>query len=77
MCKYMRVYVCVINICMFTCAQMVGPSVWKIFKYLLNDLDYIFRLDLILEVYISFRRSYLIRIYTGFNFNFICFLKPV
>ena len=75
----MRVYVCVINICMFVCAQVVGLSVWKIFKYLLNDLDYIFRLYLILEVYISFRRTYfiLILIYTGFNIYFICFLKPV
>ena len=51
--------------------------VWKTFEYLLIDLDYIFRLYLILEVYISLRRTYLIQIliYTGFEFLF--FLNPV
>ena len=79
MCVYMHLYVWVINICIFVCAQVVGPCVSNIFKYLLNDLDHIFRFYLILEVYISSRHSYLIliAIFTGFNFYFICFLKSV
>ena len=72
MCKYMwacvRAYVCVINKCMLVCEQVVGLSEWTFFQYLLNDLDFIFQSYLILEVYVSFRRSYLNRIliYTGF-----------
>ena len=64
---------------MFVCAQVVGQSAWQFFKYVFNDLDYIFGLYLSLEGSISFRRSYLIvfLIYTGINFYFICFLKPV
>ena len=56
--------------------RVVGPSVWKIFEYVLNDLDNIFRLYSILETHISFRHSYLIRIliYTRFFFILILFI---
>ena len=69
MCVYMRECLC--NKHMYVSAQVVDPSVWNFKKYLFNDLDYIFHLYLILEVYILFRPSYLIQvlIYTGF-FNF-------
>ena len=76
---YVCVCVCLRNKHMYVSVCASSWSEWvKIFECLLNDLDYIFPLYLILEVYISFRRSYLIRIliYTGFNFYFICFLKP-
>ena len=43
-CGYMGVYVRATNICMLVCAQVVVQSVRKILKYLLNDLDYKFRL---------------------------------
>ena len=59
------------------CVCVVGPSVQEIF---VKRLSLHFRLYFILEVYISFRRSYLIRIliHTGFfKCHFMYFLKPI